>query len=60
MKMVDESVIDPGHVSIILRQCPKLEQSHLHLKDYGREELEQIRARKARGGWLETVLCSAD
>jgi hypothetical protein len=50
MKMVDESVIDPGHVGILLRQCPKLEQLHLYLRDYGREELERVRAREERPG----------
>jgi len=48
MKMYDESVVDPTHVDIVLRRCPRLEKLHLYLKDYGRADIEEIRRRMAQ------------
>jgi hypothetical protein len=58
MRLIDERVVDSGDVDIITRHCPKLSKLHLHLKDYGRSELkaEKVRMRRARGGWLNTVM----
>jgi hypothetical protein len=58
MRLIDESVVDPAHVGIILGHCPKLPKLHFYLQGYAKSELEQIRARTNRGGWMETVLCS--
>jgi hypothetical protein len=59
VRLIDESAVDPAHLGIILENCPKLSKLHSHLRDYDNTELEQIRLRKSRGGWLDTVLCNA-
>jgi hypothetical protein len=56
VRLIDESAVDPAHLGIILENCPKLSKLHSHLRDYDNTELEQIRARDSRGGWLDTVL----
>jgi hypothetical protein len=58
MRLIDERVVDSGDVDIITRHCPKLSKLHLYLKDYGRDELEaeKVRMRRAKSGWLNTVM----
>jgi hypothetical protein len=60
LRLLDESVNDSAHIDFIARRCPELEQLHLHLRDYGRGELERARAREERPGWLDIVLNGGD
>jgi hypothetical protein len=58
MRLIDESVVDPAHVGTILEHCPGLSKLHLYLKDYDKAELEieKVRMKRTRGGWLDTVI----
>jgi hypothetical protein len=62
MRLIDERVVDSGDVDIITRHCPRLSKLHLHLEDYDKAELEaeKVRMRRARGGWLNTVMGCSD
>lgn len=50
MRMVDETMADSTYVDIVLRHCPRLEKLHLYTKEYGKQEIEEIRERVAQGG----------
>ena len=48
IRLMDAITVNPTHVDIVLRHCPRLEKLHSYLKDYGKEEIEQRRQRMAR------------